>query len=80
MIVNAKENMSVFNFIFLSLVCFSFVGCASSRKEVTLKRAAFDLDCPVEQLDVQELSEKSMGVKGCGKKAPMSCNAVTCLI
>lgn len=46
-----------------------FVGCASTMKSVTLKRAAFDLDCPKEKLQIQELTTRTWGVNGCGKRA-----------
>lgn len=38
-------------------------------KNVTLKRAAFDLDCPVDKLQIHELTTRTWGVRGCGKKA-----------
>ena len=34
-----------------------------------LPRAAFELDCPAAQLQITELSETTIGVSGCGKKA-----------
>ena len=34
-----------------------------------LKRAAFEFDCPEEELKVQNLGQDKVGVSGCGKKA-----------
>lgn len=34
-----------------------------------ITRAAFELDCPKEQLHVSDLGGMTMGVSGCGKKA-----------
>lgn len=62
----AMINVRIFLII---LVCFLFVGCASTMKSVTLKRAAFDLDCSEDQLQIQELTTRTWGVKGCGKRA-----------
>lgn len=32
-------------------------------------RAAFDLDCPADKLEVVELDPRTRGVQGCGKRA-----------
>jgi hypothetical protein len=40
--------------------------------------AAFDLDCPRDQLNIVDLGNRRIwriGVKGCGKKATYGCNA-----
>ncbi len=45
-------------------------SCASSTAQrVTLKRAAFDLNCPSSELKISELSPKAWGVEGCQKRA-----------
>ena len=32
-------------------------------------RASFDLDCPAEQISIQEIGDGSMGAVGCGRRA-----------
>jgi hypothetical protein len=51
-------------------------GCMASGIQLTRDRAAFDLSCPKEQIQVQMLSGLSengtgstFGATGCGKKA-----------
>jgi len=47
-------------------------GCAgtiSHFQKNGLERAAFELECPKDQLAVTELSGNTFGVTGCGKKA-----------
>ena len=57
-------------YIFFSVfIAFGLVGCASTMKSVTMKRAAFDLNCPQEKLIIQELASRTWGVRGCGKRA-----------
>ena len=63
------------------------IGCAtvtaeSSFKEKALKRAAFELGCPADQLTMTVLERNDglgcagsqMGVSGCGKKAVYVCD------
>ena len=45
------------------------IGCASTMKSVTLKRAAFDLECPHNELQIQQLTTRTWGVEGCGQRA-----------
>ncbi len=42
-----------------------FTGCVAQLKQ----RAAFDLDCPEDALQVTELGTNVKGVKGCGRRA-----------
>ncbi len=44
-------------------------GCASTMQDAVLSRAAFDLECPSNQLFVQELGVRTIGARGCGKRA-----------
>lgn len=44
-------------------------ACAGGARSVVRKRASFDMDCPVDALQLEELSQCSYGVRGCGKKA-----------
>ncbi len=59
-------SLRVLTAFFVSML---LMGCASTMKSVTLKRAAFDLDCPENQLEIQELTTRTWGVRGCGKRA-----------
>jgi hypothetical protein len=57
----------------LLVVAFSVLGCISKSNAVRT-RAAFDLDCPGEKLEVTPLTSEAMetatyGVQGCSKKA-----------
>jgi hypothetical protein len=69
--------------LLFSSMCFS-AGCAGGAQQVVARRAAFDMDCPAESLELTELSECSYGVRGCGKKAayvvkPGSANDQLCV-
>lgn len=44
------------------------VGLKDSFMKHGLPKAAFDMDCPKQQLEVTEIGARSMGVRGCGKK------------
>jgi hypothetical protein len=49
---------------------FGAVHCATSGNVGELRaRAAFDLACPADSLQVQSLAERTYGVDGCGKRA-----------
>jgi hypothetical protein len=41
-------------------------GCGSAAQDQVLRRAAFELRCPEEQLQVIELDDRTQGVRGCG--------------
>ena len=41
--------------------------------ETVHKRAAFDLGCPAEQVQVLDIGGSSYGATGCGKKASYTC-------
>jgi hypothetical protein len=52
----------------------------SSAVPALHKQAAFDLDCPQDQIQISELSEDKYGAKGCNRRAEYRvhhCNAVT---
>lgn len=49
--------------------CLFSAGCAGGARQVVERRASFDLDCPAEALQLEELGQCSYGVRGCGKKA-----------
>jgi hypothetical protein len=58
----------------LATVVFLFESCATSRprkqqEDPLIRMAAFDLDCPKEQLTFQRLGRGVFGVSGCGQRA-----------
>jgi hypothetical protein len=69
----------------LTVVALGLSACVtppidSSAVPALHKQAAFDLDCPLDQLQITELSEDKYGVKGCNRRAEYrveSCNAMT---
>lgn len=60
------SRVSLLVFTLLALVG---AGCAGGAQKVVRSRAAFDMDCPADALQLEELSQCSYGVRGCGKKA-----------
>lgn len=54
--------------ILLLPLLFFICGCGASSAKL-IKRAAFDLDCPVSNIEIVDLDGLSKGVKGCGKRA-----------
>ncbi|HVY31637.1 MAG TPA: hypothetical protein VHB79_34115 [Polyangiaceae bacterium] len=56
--------------VFVMLVVLSACGSATTNgRDAVLSRAPFDLDCPKDQINVQELGERMFGARGCGRKA-----------
>jgi hypothetical protein len=48
----------------------ALTSCATAnRRDAVLTRAPFDLDCPRDQINVDELGDRTFGARGCGKKA-----------
>lgn len=45
------------------------VGCAHATREQLARRASFDLDCAEGQLEMVEIDSRTVGVRGCGRKA-----------
>lgn len=45
------------------------VGCASATEQQLRDRAAFDFDCPESELELHEIDDRTMGVRGCGHRA-----------
>jgi hypothetical protein len=43
-------------------------GCGATTEQLHA-RAAFDLNCPQNQVNVVEIDDRTRGVTGCGKKA-----------
>jgi hypothetical protein len=59
-------------------------GCATMDESYAVpalhKQASFDLNCPADQLQIQEIGEDKYGVEGCHRRASyalQSCNATT---
>ena len=50
------------------LLFVGLVACGPSLEQLQ-KRAAFDLECPVDQLVIADLGDGTKGVSGCGRKA-----------
>ncbi|MCA9548902.1 MAG: hypothetical protein KC933_02635 [Myxococcales bacterium] len=51
----------------LALALTTLTACAPTGALIT--RAAFDLDCPKDRLQLHDLGPSTKGVKGCGRKA-----------
>ena len=51
---------------------FGMTGCITAIK-TTKQKAAFDLECPEEKIEVKRISPSSFGAIGCGKKAQYTC-------
>lgn len=68
--------MIIRSLLFTFAVCVSISGCWTGlhgtargfRSSGAIDRAAFEMDCPKEQLKITELGNASVGVSGCGKK------------
>jgi hypothetical protein len=55
------------------LLSLALVACATAPPKPTgpgklSKRAAFDLNCPARELMATNIDEKTIGVRGCGKR------------
>jgi len=53
------------------LIALGLAACGGTNSLKT--RAAFDLDCPAEQLQIIDLGRSGRGVTGCGRKASYVC-------
>ncbi|MBI2375726.1 MAG: hypothetical protein HYV07_17150 [Deltaproteobacteria bacterium] len=51
------------------ILTFGLVSACGATKEQLVRRAAFDLNCPEPQIDIQELDGRTRGVRGCGRQA-----------
>jgi hypothetical protein len=53
-------------------------GCAGATGDQLTSRAAFDLNCPRDQISVIEIDDQTRGVRGCGQQNTYveSCNGV----
>ena len=52
----------------LGFFLLGLVGCGASVQQLH-SRAAFDLNCPQDQLQVVEIDNRTRGVRGCGRQA-----------
>ncbi len=65
--------------MFLGLVVLGLSACSSGATHQQLRdRAAFDFDCPDEQLEVHEIDDRTIGVRGCGSRATYVEDCETC--
>ena len=54
----------------LLLLLVALAGCAARANQHQLtRRAAFDLGCTADQIEVTEIDERTRGVRGCGQQA-----------
>ena len=55
--------------------------CGCSPVSTVTKQAAFDLNCPEGQIQVQEITSHNYGAVGCGQKASYlaSCSPFSCV-
>ncbi len=56
----------------LTLTCLLTTACGSFG-QIVKERAAFDLNCPAEQLKVTELPGKAYGAEGCNQRVSYTC-------
>lgn len=54
--------------ILLGLMPLAALGCGASNQQLQA-RAAFDLQCPPEQIGLVEIDSRTKGAQGCGRKA-----------
>ncbi len=60
----------VFVLAALATACsFYMVGTRGHFMETGLSKASFDMNCPAEKLEVVQLAQGSVGVRGCDKQA-----------
>jgi hypothetical protein len=48
-------------------------GCTATLQDGLMKRAAYELRCPAEQLTLTALGTATYGVDGCGRRAVYVC-------
>lgn len=51
------------------LVFSLLLGCGTATTQQLQKRASFDLECPVKDLEIIEIDYDTRGVRGCGRQA-----------
>jgi hypothetical protein len=63
------------------LVIFSFAlpACTITAVSPVQQRAAYDLTCPAEQLQITEIGPHQYGVQGCGKRQSYTCIDRQCI-
>ena len=54
--------------ILIALLPLAALGCGASDQQLR-SRAAFDLQCPQEQVNFVEIDNRTRGVEGCGRRA-----------
>lgn len=63
-------------FVLIAALGALLLGCGATLPQLK-KRAAFDLQCPEEQIQVVQIDKRTRGVQGCGKQGTYveSCKA-----
>lgn|GEM_PF-888820 len=51
----------------LILAALLLLGCGATQQQL-VDRAAYDLQCPKEQLQVHQIDNRTQGVRGCGQQ------------
>ena len=51
------------------LVFSLLLGCGAATTQQLQKRASFDLECPIKDLEIVEIDYDTRGVRGCGRQA-----------
>ena len=63
------RKLQLVSFIVITAIAAGCAGTTTQFRSQGLDRAAFELQCPSDQLQVVELSDAQVGVSGCGKRA-----------
>ena len=63
------SSLAIFTLLVGLAVGCTFTGTQKHFQQTGLERAAFDLNCPADQLQVQDLGGSQIGVEGCGQRA-----------
>jgi hypothetical protein len=50
------------------ILIWAMLGCGGASGEQLRARAAFDLNCPSEQIQIVVLDDRTQGVTGCGQR------------
>lgn len=58
----------IFAFVLVFMSACTFAGSKSHFMDAGLPKAAFDMHCPQDKIEVTALGHGSMGVRGCGKQ------------